>query len=54
MCIKKQYEIEGNRDSEAYNIFKSTFPERNIETVEINEIAKHGGVLDCISLNIMK
>lgn len=41
-------------DDEAINIFETIFKEQRIATIESNEIANNGGVLNCITWNIMK
>jgi agmatine deiminase len=46
------FEIKGNHDSEVFELFKTTYPDRIIETININEIANHGGLLNCISWTI--
>jgi agmatine deiminase len=39
-------------DSKALNQFRKLFPDHTIETININAIAKKGGVLNCISWNV--
>ena len=46
------FEIKGNHDSEVIELFKTTYPDRIIETININEIANYGGLLNCISWTI--
>lgn len=41
-------------DDEAVTTFEKLFPEQQVITVKSNEIAKEGGVLNCISWNIVK
>ena len=41
------FEIDGNRDRDVYELFKLTFPERIIETINCNEIGYKGGLLNC-------
>lgn len=48
------FEIKGNMDTEVLNLFKTIFPERIIETININEIGIGGGLLNCISWTIKK
>lgn len=48
------FEIEANKDAEAIDIISKAFPTRIIETVNINEIATNGGLLNCISWTIKK
>ncbi|MFN4234259.1 MAG: agmatine deiminase family protein [Bacteroidia bacterium] len=38
----------------AYNLIKSIFPNYKIDTIDSIELAKMGGVLNCISWNILK
>lgn len=46
------FEVKGNRDKEALEVIKKVFPDRKIEPININEIAKEGGLLNCISWQI--
>lgn len=46
------FEIENNLDEEALSIIRKSFPDRIIEPVNINEIAKHGGLMNCITWTI--
>lgn len=41
--------VEGNRDAEAIEIIQSVYPDKKIETVKIDGIAKKGGLMNCIS-----
>ena len=52
LIIMPVFEVSGNRDAEAYDVMKRTFPDRVIETVNINEIGIEGGLLNCISWTI--
>ena len=52
LIIMPVFEVSGNRDDEAFNIMTETFPDRIIETVNINEIGIEGGLLNCISWTI--
>lgn len=52
LIIIPEFRIEGNRDDETYKIFKKNYPKKIIEQVEINEIAKFGGLLNCMTWNI--
>ncbi len=54
LIIIPKFRIEGNRDDETYMIFKKHYPDKIIEQVEINEIAKFGGLLNCMTWNIRK
>lgn len=46
------FEIEGNHDKEVFDLFKASYPDRIIETININEIGFNGGLLNCISWTI--
>jgi agmatine deiminase len=46
------FEVEGNRDKEIKNIFKETFPDRIIETINFNEIGYYGGLLNCVTWTV--
>lgn len=48
------FEIKGNKDKEAIATIKKVFPDRIIEPINVNEIAKHGGLLNCITWSIKK
>lgn len=46
------FDLPGNFDDKAVSIIQSAFPDRIIETVNINEIANEGGLLNCVTWNI--
>jgi len=46
------FDVKGNMDDKAVEIITNTFPDRIIETLNINEIAKNGGLLNCITWTI--
>lgn len=46
------FEIAGNLDTKAVEIIQAVFPDRIIETININEIANEGGLLNCISWTV--
>lgn len=48
------FEISGNMDKQAVNLISSIYPDKIIETININEIALHGGLMNCITWNINK
>ena len=52
LIIMPIFEIEGNKDQEVYDLFKSIFPQKIIETVNINTVGREGGLMNCISWNI--
>lgn len=41
------FEVEGNKDAEAIAAFKQIFPDKIIETINYNDVAFEGGVLNC-------
>lgn len=41
------FEIEGNKDAETIAAFKQIFPDKIIETINFNDVALEGGVLNC-------
>lgn len=47
LIVMPIFEIKGNKDHEAYDLMLELFPDRKIETVNINSIAQHGGLLNC-------
>jgi agmatine deiminase len=40
-------------DEEAYRLFEKLFNGQNIETIDARDVSKEGGVLNCISWNIL-
>jgi agmatine deiminase len=46
--------VKGNHDEEAVEIITEVFPDRIIETININDIANEGGLLNCVSWTIKK
>ena len=48
------FEIKGNKDKEAIATIKKVFPDRIIEPINVNEIAKHGGLLNCVTWTIKR
>jgi agmatine deiminase len=43
-----------NKDDIVVKLFKDLYPERFIEPININPIGVHGGLMNCISWNIIK
>lgn len=52
LIIFPVFGVEGNKDEKAVKIIKKTFPERIVETVNINEIGRCGGLLNCITWTV--
>ena len=49
LIIFPVFETPGNKDREAFDTIKAAFPNRIIETVNINTIAEEGGLMNCIT-----
>lgn len=47
LIVLPVFEIEGNKDEEAIAVFKQIFPDKIIETINFNDVALEGGVLNC-------
>ncbi|MDR3237688.1 MAG: agmatine deiminase family protein, partial [Spirochaetia bacterium] len=45
-------EEKGNKDADTVTLFKHIFPERVIETINYNKIAKEGGLLNCTTWTV--
>jgi agmatine deiminase len=52
LIIIPKFEIKDNLDDEVLKIFENIFPDKHIEQANINNIAKEGGLLNCISWDI--
>jgi agmatine deiminase len=52
LIIFPVFELEGNKDDEAFDLISSLYPNSIIEPININEIALKGGLMNCISWNI--
>ena len=52
LIVLPKFNVEGNRDEEAITLFKKIFPDRIIETVDYNEVAVEGGLLNCTTWTI--
>lgn len=46
------FDVLDNKDKAAVDLIKSVFPDKHIEPININDIARHGGLMNCISWNI--
>jgi len=46
------FELEGNKDEEAFDLISSLYPNKFIERINITDIAIEGGLMNCISWNI--
>jgi len=52
LIILPVFKVKGNRDEETVNLFHKIYPGKQIEPVQINDIAREGGIMNCISWNI--
>ncbi len=52
LIIFPVFEVKGNKDKEAVDLINSLYPDKIIETININNIAAFGGLMNCISWNI--
>ena len=41
-----------NKDNEALDLVHEVFPDKQIEPININDIARQGGLMNCITWNI--
>jgi Peptidylarginine deiminase and related enzymes len=46
------FEIDKNKDKQALAVIESVFPNRIIEPINVNEIANHGGLLNCTTWTV--
>ena len=49
LIIFPVFDCKGNKDAEALEVIHNLFPNHNIEPVVINDIAKQGGLMNCIT-----
>lgn len=54
LIILPIFETQINHDEEVYNQFRELFPARTIETINFNEVGYYGGLMNCISWNILQ
>lgn len=47
LIIIPTFGVPGNKDDEALAAFRQAFPHKTIETIDYNEVALEGGVLNC-------
>lgn len=52
LIVLPRFGVKGNRDEETIEIFRKIFPDRIIETVDYNEVAVEGGLLNCTTWTI--
>jgi len=46
------FEKKINKDQEAIDLFHKIFPDRNIETINFNDVGLEGGLLNCVTWTI--
>lgn len=54
LIVLPKFGVEGNRDQETVELFKKIFPDRIIETVDYNDVAVEGGLLNCTTWTIVE
>ncbi|RDV17201.1 hypothetical protein DXT99_01465 [Pontibacter diazotrophicus] len=54
LIILPVFELTGNKDNEALRLFQQLYPDRNIETLNYNDVALHGGLLNCTTWTIQE
>jgi agmatine deiminase len=54
LIIFPVFEVPGNKDQQALDTITKAFPNKIIEPVNINEIGLKGGLMNCISWNILQ
>lgn len=52
LIVLPKFDIENNKDQEVYNMFRKIFPDREIETINFNDIGLYGGLLNCTTWTI--
>jgi agmatine deiminase len=52
LIILPIFDVIGNMDQKVIDLFNSLFPYKQIEPVNINQVAHEGGLMNCISWNI--
>lgn len=52
LIVLPVFNVENNRDKEVVDLFHKIFPDRIIETINYNEVALQGGLLNCTTWTI--
>ena len=47
LIVIPRFGVDGNKDDEALAKFREIFPDKTIETIDYNEVALEGGILNC-------
>lgn len=54
LIVLPVFGVKGNKDKEVLELFRKLFPDRIIETINYNEVAQEGGLLNCTTWTIME
>lgn len=54
LIVLPVFEVKGNKDKEVLELFRKIFPDKVIETINYNEVAQEGGLLNCTTWTIME
>lgn len=54
LIVMPVFGVEGNRDAEALAKLQEVFPDKIIETIDFNDVALAGGILNCVTWVIKK
>ncbi|MDE5821883.1 MAG: agmatine deiminase family protein [Paramuribaculum sp.] len=54
LIVMPFFGVEGNRDAEALAKLQEVFPDKIIETIDFNDVALAGGILNCVTWVIKK
>ncbi len=54
LIVMPVFGVSGNKDAEALAKLKEVFPNKNIETIDYNDIALTGGILNCTTWIVRK
>lgn len=54
LIVLPVFGVKGNKDKEVLELFRKIFPDRIIETINYNEVAQEGGLLNCTTWTIME
>lgn len=54
LILMPVFNVTGNKDFEAYTKLKEIFPNKIIETINCNDIALSGGILNCVTWVVRK
>lgn len=54
LIVMPEFGVPGNKDAEALNKLKEVFPDKTIETINYNDVALKGGILNCTSWTIYR